>query len=90
MGPPLPPEHPHAGEAANLAARLQQEHPNDLAAQVARAIRLTTGRQPNGDEVADDVAFIKRLIAEENLSREEAMQHYALLILNTNEFVYLD
>jgi len=77
-------------QAAKFAARLQRDRPGDLKAQVARAIRLTAGRQPHDEEVAEDVAFIEQLMAEEKLSREDALSNYALLILNTNEFVYLD
>jgi hypothetical protein len=77
-------------QADKLATRLRQEQPHNVAAQVTRAIRLTAGRQPHSNEVAGDLAFVEQLITEENLSHEDAMRHYALLILNTNEFVYLD
>ena len=45
-------------QAAAFAERLAKESPGDLAAQVTRAIRLTTGRVPTADEVAKDVAFV--------------------------------
>ena len=77
-------------QAAKLAARLQREHPDDIKAQVARAIRLTAGRRPQEDEVRGDVAYVDQIIAKENLSPSAALRHYCLLILNTNEFVYLD
>jgi len=77
-------------QASKLAARLQRERPDDVKGQVARAIRLTAGRRPHGGEVNDDVAFIEQLTKEEELSHEDVLRHYTLLILNTNEFVYLD
>lgn len=77
-------------QARKLATRLQKEKPDNLKEQVTRAIRLTTGRQPNASEVQDDLKFIQRLIQREKLSKAEALKNYALLILNTNEFVYLD
>jgi hypothetical protein len=83
------------GEFANeqaeaFAKRLQKEQPNDLAAQVARAIRLTTGRKPTADEVKADVAFIQRLKEKHKLDDLKALTQYCLLCLNANEFVYLD
>ena len=64
--------------------------PNDLAAQVTRAIRLTTGRVPAADEVKKDVAFIAALKEKHKLDDAAALTQYCLLCLNTNEFVYLD
>ena len=77
-------------QAAALAERLRKEHPDDLAAQVARGIRLTTGRIPKDDEVAKDVAFLAALKAKHKLDDAKALGQYSLLLLNANEFVYLD
>jgi uncharacterized protein DUF1553 len=74
--------------AADFAARLQKEFPGDTPAQVRRAIRLTTGREPKEKEVESDMAFIKDL--RQKLSEAEALRQYCLMALNTNEFVYLD
>ncbi len=83
------------GEFANemataFAARLVKEAPGDLPAQVTRAIRLTTGRTPTAAEVTKDVAFITELKAKYRLDDQTALTRFALLLLNTNEFVYLD
>lgn len=83
------------GEFANeqaeaFAKRLQKDAPNDVAAQVKRAIRLTTGRTPTADEVKADVAFITRLKEKHRLDDLKALTQYALLCINANEFVYLD
>ncbi|MFO0850159.1 MAG: PSD1 and planctomycete cytochrome C domain-containing protein [Gemmataceae bacterium] len=77
-------------QAAALAARLERDRPGDVAAQVAHAIRLTTGRTPTADEVAKDVAFIAAMRKEHELDAKTALTRYALLALNANEFVYLD
>jgi hypothetical protein len=77
-------------QAAALAGRLRGEAPGDLAAQVRRAIRLTTGRVPGPDEVNKDVAFVRRLGAESSLDDAAALAAYCLLALNSNEFMYLD
>jgi hypothetical protein len=77
-------------QAAAFAARLTAEAPADLPAQVRRAIRLTTGRQPPADEVKRDVAFVKDLQAGGKLDARSALTMYCLLALNANEFMYLD
>ncbi|MCI0700780.1 MAG: PSD1 and planctomycete cytochrome C domain-containing protein [Planctomycetia bacterium] len=77
-------------QAAAFAKRLQKEVPNNLSAQVTRAIRLTTGRVPTAEEVKQDVAFIERLKDKHKLDDAKALTQYCLLCLNANEFVYLD
>jgi mono/diheme cytochrome c family protein len=76
--------------AAAFAARLAKEAPGDLPAQVARGLRLTTGCTPTEAEVAKDAAFVRELKAKHGLDHATALRRYALLLLNTNEFVYLD
>jgi hypothetical protein len=77
-------------QAKEFAARLTKEAPGNLAAQIGRAIRLTTGRMPTADEVRKDIEFIQQLRREHNYDEMEGLRLYCLLILNTNEFVYLD
>jgi hypothetical protein len=77
-------------QAAAFAERLREEAPDDLTAQVRRAIRLTTGRPPAEDEVQKDVAFIAELKKKTKLTDEQALKQYCLMQLNANEFVYLD
>jgi hypothetical protein len=77
-------------QARDLAARLSSEASGALEAQVRLAIRLSTGRVPPADEVKRDVAFIKELTAEGDLDAKAALAAYCLLLLNTNEFMYLD
>ena len=77
-------------QAKLFAARLRAEAPNDVAAQVRRAIRLTTGRAPSDEEVRRDVAYIGETKAESKLDDEAALAMYCLLALNANEFMYLD
>jgi hypothetical protein len=71
-------------QATAFAERLRREAPGDVAAQVKRAIRLTTARIAKDDEVARDVAFVREL------NNDDALRLYCLLMLNANEFVYLD
>ena len=71
------------GKAQKLADRLRKESPGDLAAQVRNAVQLTTSRMPTDDEVAKDVAFIRSIQKEDNLSEEQAMKMFCLVTINT-------
>jgi hypothetical protein len=77
-------------QASVLADRLRREAPDDVAGQVRRASRLTTGRQPTREEVDKDVAFIKQQEIKDKLTPRDALRRYCLLVLNTNEFIYVD
>jgi hypothetical protein len=67
-------------QAAAFAERLQREANDDVEGQVRRAIRLTTGRTAKDDELRRDVEFV----------RSAGLKQYCLMLLNANEFVYLD
>jgi hypothetical protein len=67
-------------QATNLAERLERAAPKNLTAQVQLAIRLTTGRNASADEFRRDAAF----------AQEQGLGRYCLMILNANEFLYLD
>jgi hypothetical protein len=77
-------------QAEAFARRLQKEAPDNLAAQVTRAIRLTTGRVPTEEEIKKDVAYIELMKTNHKLDDLAALSRYCLLCLNTNEFVYVD
>ena len=55
-----------------------------------RAIRLTTARLPKDEEVARDLAFVREFVERQKLTPDDALRLYCLLMLNANEFVYLD
>ena len=77
-------------QARLLAERLERDAGSDLATQVRLAIKLTTARDAQPEEVERGVAFINTLISRENLSRDQARGFFALLALNMNEFLFLD
>jgi hypothetical protein len=80
-----------ANEQAELfAGRLLRERPGDLAGQIRRAIRLTTGADPPAEEVAADVAWLRSVRAGSGLSEHDAMTQYCLMALNASAFLYLD
>ncbi len=76
--------------AQAMARRLMSEHPESLREQVKRAFQMTTGRVPAEKDIQKEVAFIDRLKREFSLSDEEALSRSALVLMNTNEFIYLD
>ena len=76
--------------AESLAKRLAKVVPGDAKAQVTRALRLATSRKPTGEEVDDGLELIHGLKAEAKLDDSEALQRFCLLVLNLNEFLYLD
>jgi len=83
------------GEFANeqagfLAERLRKESPDNINNQIRRAIALTTGRNATDAEVAADRSVIEKLQTKHNLSPEAALKMYCLLVINANEFAYLD
>ena len=77
-------------EAKNLADRLKKEAPDSAESQVRLALRLALSREPQQDEVARGVAFIQTLKTKHKVTDEVALNQFALLVLNLNEFVYLD
>lgn len=77
-------------QAEKLAARLEREVPDDLAGQIARGIRLTTSRLPAKAEIERDAAFVRKLQADTGMTAHKVLTQYCLLLLNANEFVYLD
>jgi hypothetical protein len=77
-------------EAHNLADRLKKEAPDSPESQVRLALRLALSREPQPDEVARGVAFIQALKTKHHATDEVALNQFALLVLNLNEFVYLD
>ena len=76
--------------AERLAKRLAKVAPDDAKAQVAEALLSATSREPTADEVEDGLELIDRLKAEAKLDESEALQRFCLLVLNLNEFLYLD
>ena len=77
-------------QAARLARRVVAERPGGLPDQIRRAISLATSRQARDQEVRDDLELVEWLVHDRSLDPRSALVQYCLLILNANEFVYLD
>jgi len=76
--------------AETLAKRLQTEKPGDVNGQVRRALELATSRPPTQQDVTEGIAFIKNFQTKSNLDENQSLQRFCLLVLNLNEFVFLD
>ena len=72
-----------------LALRLQEEQPNDTRAQITRALTLATSRPATKEDVADGLKLIEHF-TKVGIDKNKALQRFCLLVLNLNEFVYLD
>lgn len=77
-------------QARLFADRLRTERKGNLRAQVSRGISLVTSREPGDAEVADGLSLIERLEKLDGVPPERALDNFCLMLLNLNEFVYLD
>ena len=77
-------------QATLFAARLQKEAGQDTAAQVRLALNLATAHPPAEKEIARGVKLIERLKKQDGASGDAALRYFCLMVLNLNEFLYLD
>ncbi len=76
-------------QAAKLSARLRSET-GEPGAQVRRGFEIVTSRPARDEDVAHGLQFLDELQKQDGLSAEKALDRFCLLLLNLNEFVYLD
>ena len=77
-------------EAKKLADRVKREAGDDVTNQIALAFRLMTSGEPAEKDVAAGVELFKGLTENDGAQPDQAMQYVCLVMLNLNEFVYLD
>ncbi|MEX0939621.1 MAG: PSD1 and planctomycete cytochrome C domain-containing protein [Pirellulales bacterium] len=77
-------------QAAQFADRLRSEAGEELRDQVTLALRLTLCRAPDEASIDRGIELIDSLRREHELPEEKALDYYCLVVLNLNEFVYLD
>ncbi len=78
-----------AGEAAS-PTRLEARAGAEVARQVELALRLATGRTPTEKEIERGAALIAALRGRDGATPELALESFCLVVLNLNEFLYLD
>jgi hypothetical protein len=77
-------------EASKLAARVKKDAGEDVTKRVALALHLVTARQPSTADVNRGVGLYQKLTTADGASPEQAMQYVCLVMLNLNEFMYVD
>ena len=77
-------------QAAALARRVKSEVPGGIEDQVARALRLALSGPADARNIERGRQLISGLQSEHGLSADRAFELYCLMVLNLNEFVYLD
>ncbi len=75
--------------AEQFATRLEAER-DGLRAQVERGLWLVTCRTPRADEIDRLCSLASEMRAAHGKSAHQALQRVCLLLLNCNEFLYLD
>ncbi len=77
-------------QAGLFAQRVRREASSDTRGQVMHAIELALGRPADEETVADGLELIATSQQRHGLSPDAAFDQFCLLVLNLNEFVYLD
>ncbi len=77
-------------QAALFADRLRREAGADIGKQVRLALNLATMRPPSDAEVRRGLDLIAALKTKDRVSTEAALKYFCLVVVNLNEFVYLD
>jgi hypothetical protein len=77
-------------QAAVLAQRLSTEHANNLTAQITRGLTLVTQRASTPTEIAELTKLHETFRTQHGTTPEKALERVCLVLLNLNEFLYLD
>jgi cytochrome c553 len=77
-------------QAKTFAERLMREAGKQPAQQVRLALYLTTGRPPEEPAIRRGVDLMQNLQTEDGASPDAALRYFCLMVLNLNEFMYLD
>ena len=77
-------------EAVSFAERLRSEAPDDPRRQVGLALEIALARSATARELDYGMEFVEVMMREHQLSSEDAFNRFALLVLNLNEFFFVD
>lgn len=77
-------------QAAEFAKRLRKEAGPDLKRQVRLGYRLALCRDPDAKLIDRGLSLIDSLQKKHGKSPEQALDQFCLMVLNLNEFMYLD
>ena len=76
--------------AKTFAERIRKEAGEDPSKQIAFALKLILSRTPSNDEIKAAINMLEDIKVSAELSEKDALDRFALLALNLNEFLYLD
>ena len=76
-------------QASVFADYLLQHAPDDLSEQIKLALHRATQREPTESEIRRGLDFVN-LMEKDDVERKQALEHFCLIALNLNEFLYLD
>jgi hypothetical protein len=79
-----------ADQSQRFAERLKREAGDSVDAQIRLGLTIVLQREPNVGEVALCRGTVETLQTQHHLSAQTALQRFAMLALNLNEFIYLD
>jgi hypothetical protein len=79
-----------ADQSRRFAERIRREAGESTEAQIRHGLRLVLQREAAPSEVALCQKTVALLQSEHHLTEQTALQRFALLALNLNEFIYLD
>jgi hypothetical protein len=77
-------------QASAFAERLRREAGDAVEERVRLALRLALSRAPRDSDVEQGLALIDSLQSDHGLTADGALKYYCLVVLNLNEFVYVD
>ena len=77
-------------QAKVFAERLRKEAGADRKERVRLGLELALARQANERELEYSHEFFDAMREKHGLNEEEALDRFALLVLNLNEFIFLD
>lgn len=76
-------------QAQKLAKRVQQNS-SEPRLQVAESIRIALAREPSSTELSTGLELIADFQQQHSYSYDQALQQWCLVVLNLNEFLYVD
>lgn len=76
--------------ALEFAQRIQQEAGTDRGSQIRIAYRLSFGREPSSSEVSAAAEFLNTQAARNAAAASNVLADFCHVLLNSNEFLYVD
>ena len=76
--------------ALTFAEHIRKQAGNTLHDQIKHGLSIVFSRSPEPKEIEAGVKMVEEVKAVSNLSDKDALDRFALLALNLNEFMYLD